>query len=1035
MKTSGLNKRRWLQPDKLYKKKFSSIVSAVLLILLTSVVGKAQNVTVTGHISNEAKQPVPQASVVVKGTTNGVSANDNGDFKISAPGNGTLVISSVGYTDQEVDVKNRTSITVTLSNQATTMNEVVVIGYGNQRKEAVTGSVASMSGEKLREVPSANVTDALQGRLPGVEMASTSSQPGAAMQIRIRGTRSLTASNDPLIVLDGIPFAGSISDIDPNIVKSIDILKDASATAIYGSRGANGVILVTTFKGTKGQKARISYNSYFGLKKVFAKYPMMNGPQFIALRKAAGKFTNGVDESDSINTDWQDLFYRTGIVTNHDLNVSGGTEKGNYNFGVGYYHDEAVIPTQQYTRFSLHGSLDQDVGKYIRVDFSTNNNYSITEGTQVGLYGVLSMSPLASPYNADGSWKRTVKMPLDEQWVYTRDIVDSLKDQWLSQTKAYGSYNSIYGEVKIPGVNGLKYRINVGLNFRQSNGGSYTAAGIGSSNPETPSTASISNALTTSWTIENLLTYDHTFNGKHQINAVALYSTEQSKYNSSYVAAKDIPSDAFQYYNLGRANGEITVDPNNQGYSVSGLMSWMGRVMYSYDGRYMVSATLRSDASSRLAPGHQWHTYPAVSAGWNIGNESFMKDVTVINMLKLRVGYGQTSNQAVDPYKTLGLLSTTPYNFGNTNYATGYYVSQLPNPSLGWEYSETWNYGLDFALLNNRLSGTIEYYVTNTNNILQNVNLPATSGVNSYTANIGKTQNKGLELSLNGVILQNKSGWTWEAGVNIYGNRNKLVQLASGSQQDVNNWWFVGHPINVIYDYQKIGLWQEKDPYLNILEPGGNAGMIKVKYTGGFNPDGTPVRAIGPDDRQIMSVDPKFQGGFNTRVAYKGFDLSAVGVFTNGGILISTIYSSAGYLNLLSGRRGNVNVDYWTPENTGAGYPKPGGIASGDNPKYGSTLGYFSASYLKIRTISLGYNFSRSNWVKKAGISNLRLYVTAQNPFVFFSPFHSETGLDPETNSYGDQNSAVSGYQHRLLTLGFNTPSTRNYLLGLNLTF
>src|SRR4051794_32634643 len=305
MKTSGLTKEKVLQPDRLYKKKFSSIVLAVLLILFTSIAGIAQNITVTGHISNEAKQPVPQASVVVKGSTNGVSANDNGDFKITAPGNGTLVISSVGYTEQEVDIKNRTSITVTLSNQSTTMNEVVVIGYGNQRKEAVTGSVASISGEKLREVPSANVTDALQGRLPGVEMTQTSSQPGAAMQIRIRGTRSLTASNDPLIVLDGIPFAGSISDIDPNNVKSIDILKDASATAIYGSRGANGVILVTTFKGVKGQKARISYNSYFGLKKVFAKYPMMNGPEFIALRKAAGKFTNGVDESDSVNTDWQ----------------------------------------------------------------------------------------------------------------------------------------------------------------------------------------------------------------------------------------------------------------------------------------------------------------------------------------------------------------------------------------------------------------------------------------------------------------------------------------------------------------------------------------------------------------------------------------------------------------------------------------------------------------------------------------------------------------------------------------------------------
>ncbi len=1035
MKTSGTNKEKVLQPDKLHKKELPSIVFTVVLILFTAITGKAQNVTVTGHITNGTNQPVPQASVVVKGTTNGVSADDKGDFKITAPGNGTLVISSVGYTDQEVDIKNRTSIAVTLSNQATTMNEVVVIGYGNQRKEAVTGSVASLSGEKLREVPSANVTDALQGRLPGVELASTSSQPGAAMQIRIRGTRSLTASNDPLIVLDGIPFAGSINDIDPNNVKSVDILKDASATAIYGSRGANGVILVTTIKGIKGQKARISYNGYFGVKKVFAEYPMMNGPEFIALRKAAGKFTNGVDESDSVNTDWQDLFYRTGIVTNHDLSVSGGSEKGSYNFGVGYYHDEAVIPTQQYTRFSLHASLDQEIGKYFRIGFSTNNNYSITQGTQVGLYGVLSMSPLASPYNPDGSWKRTVKLPLDEQWVYTKDIVDSLKDQWLNQTKDYGTYNTLYAEVKIPGVNGLKYRANIGLNFRQSNGGSYTGEGIGSSNATTPSTASISNSQTTNWTIENLLTYDHTFNGKHQVNAVALYSTEQSTYNSSSVAAKDIPSDAFQFYNLGQATGEITVDPNNQNYWVSGLMSWMGRIMYSYDSRYMLTATLRSDASSRLAPGHQWHTYPAVSAGWNIGNESFMKGITAINMLKLRVGYGQTSNQSIAPYATLGRLSTTPYNFGNDTYSTGYYVSQLPSPDLGWEYSETWNYGLDFALLNNRLSGTVEYYVTNTNNILLNVNLPSTSGVGSYTANIGKTQNKGFEFSLNGQILRDHNGWTWEAGINIYRNRNKLVQLASGQDRDEANWWFVGQPINVIYDYQKTGLWQEKDPYLNTLEPGGNAGMIKVKYTGGYNADGTPVRAIGPDDRQIMSVDPDFQGGFNTRVAYKGFDLSAVGVFTNGGILISTLYSSAGYLNLLSGRRGNVKVDYWTPDNTDATYPKPGGIASGDNPKYGSTLGYFNASYLKIRTISLGYNFARSNWVKRAGISNLRLYFTAQNPFVMFSPFHSETGLDPETNSYGDQNSAVSSYQHRLLTLGFNTPSTRNYLLGLNLTF
>jgi len=447
----------------------------------------------------------------------------------------------------------------------------------------------------------------------------------------------------------------------------------------------------------------------------------------------------------------------------------------------------------------------------------------------------------------------------------------------------------------------------------------------------------------------------------------------------------------------------------------------------------MISGTLRTDGSSRLAPGHKWHTYPAVSAGWNISNESFMKGVSFVDNLKLRVGYGQTSNQSVAPYATLGLLDTRPYNFGSVN-TVGYYVSILPNPNLGWEYSDTWNYGLDFSILKHRLSGTIEYYVTNTKDLLLGVSLPNTSGVTSYTANVGQTQNKGFELTLNGTILDNVNGWTWEAGVNFYTNRNKLVALASGQTRDEANAWFVGHNINSIFDYEKVGLWQDKDQYLSILEPGGNVGMIKVKYAGEYNADGSPKRAIGPADRQIIDTDPDFQGGFNTRVSYKGFDLSMVGVFKSGGILVSTLYGSSGYLNLMTGRRGNVKVDYWTPDNTDAEYPKPGGIMSSDNPKYGSTLGYFDASFLKIRTISLGYDFSR-NLIKNKDL-RMRMYFTVQNPFVLFSPYHKESGMDPETNSYGNENAAVTtSYQRRILTIGTNSPSTRNYVLGVNLTF
>lgn len=1022
----------------------------IAVSLLSSSLLHAQDVgdVVHGKIVDSSGSPVTGASILNVKTGKGTSAGTDGSFTIRAVKGQTLQISFVGYQATKVVYRGQANLAVTLFRENAILGDVVVIGYGTQRKEAVTGSVASIGGATLRQVPAPNISDALQGRLPGVAISQTSSQPGATMQIRIRGTRSLTATNDPLIVLDGIPYPGSIGDIDMNDVKSIDVLKDASATAIYGSRGANGVVLITTYKGTSGQEPRITANGYYGVNKIFSKYPMMNGPQFAALRQAAGLYLQqggaiqlGTDESLSNNTDWQSLFYQTGNVTNEDISVSAGTKRGSYNFGASFYNNVGIIPTQSYRRFTIHGSLDQHVGKYVRIGFTTNSNYNYTQGSNVGLYNVLSSSPLASPYDSAGNTKYIIAMPLDQQWVETKKVIDSLKNQYLSQQKGYATYNSVYGELQIPGVKGLAYRVNVGLNYNQTNSGSYTAVGVNSNNPTAPSTASASFANTTDWTIENLLTYDRSFN-KSQINALALYSTEKSQYNSTSLSGIGIPEDALQYYNIGTASQEIDVlpgVPQYQNYYQRGLLSWMGRLMYTYDNRYMVSATVRSDGASVLAPGHQWHTYPAVSAGWNVANESFMRGVSFVNLLKLRVGYGETSNQAVGPYSTLGLLSTNPYNFGSTGYATGYYVSQLPSPLLSWEYSKTWNYGVDFTMLNNRLSGTVEYYITKTNGLLQSVTLPPTAGVGSYTGNVGNTQNKGVEFSLEGTILRTHSGFTWDAGINMSFNRNKVTHLASGVPEDQSNWWFVGHPINVVYDYQKIGLWKDAADsaagHEGILQPGGNVGEIKVKYTGGYGANGVPNRAIDPDDRQIMNADPNFIGGFNTRVAYKGFDLSVVGIFQSGGILISTLYGSASYLNLMSGRRNNLNVDYWTPTNTGAKYPKPGGQISGDNPEYGSTLSYFSGSYLKISTLSLGYDFSR--FAKQFGIPQARIYVTAQNPFVTLSPYHKETGLDPETNSYADQYAAVplSSSLHRLLTQGYNTPATRSFLVGLNITF
>lgn len=773
----------------------------LLLLCLIPLCSIAQNITVKGIVKDNLGESVIGANVTEKGTTNGMITDLDGNFSLTVQKNATLVISYIGYVTQEIAIKGNTNLNIILKEDSKALEEVVVIGYGTARKSDVTGSIASVGGDKLQEMPSTNITYALQNRVAGVDMTQTSSQPGATMQIRIRGTRSLTASNDPLVVLDGIPFMGNLSDINPGDIKSMDILKDASSTAIYGSRGANGVILITTNRGAQGTPAKFTYNGYVGAKSVFSKYPMMDGPKYAEMRKYAGKFENSLDESDDMNTDWQDLLYRTGMVNSHDVSVAGGTNNGSYSFGAAYYKDQGVIPTQNYTRYSLRGSFDQGVGKYFRFGLTTNSNYNVTKGSNIDLYSVLNNTPLVNPYNEDGSLKRTVKLnSQDENFVVTRDVVENLEDSWLNEKKGFGTYNNLFAEVQCPWVKGLKYRVNLGLNYRSTKGGVFTGEGINSSTADTPSTASLEHTETTNWAIENLITYDRTF-GKHQLNIVGMYSAEETVYTKSHIAARDIPAEYLQYYNLGRAEGTITVNPDNWDYQKSGLMSWMGRAMYTYDNRYMLMATVRADASSRLAKGHQWHTYPAVSAGWNIGQESFMDDLEWLDILKVRVGYGQTSNQAVAPYSTWGKLSTRPYNFGPTGYATGYYVSALPNYDLGWEYSSTWNFGLDFTLLGGRLSGTFEYYIQKTSDLLQSVNLPSTSGVSSYVGNVGKTENKGVEFTLNGTILDNHNGWTWDASINISANRNKLTELASGAERDEANNWFVGHPIDAIYDY------------------------------------------------------------------------------------------------------------------------------------------------------------------------------------------------------------------------------------------
>jgi len=1015
-------------------------LAALLLALPFSA--KAQNINVSGTVTSQSGESVIGAAVAVPNSQNGAITGVDGTYSIQVSPAATLEVSCIGYKTQLIPVQGRTRIDIVLEEDAEQLEATVVIGYGTARRQDVTGSIVSVGGDNLRAVPAGDITRALDGRVAGVEMTQTNSKPGSSMQIRIRGQRSLSASNDPLIVLDGMPFMGSLSDISTSDIKSMDILKDAASTAIYGSRGANGVILITTYKGVEGQAPKVSFNSYVTLKKA-VKYPMMPRDKYIQMRQMAGQYTNTLDESDDQYTDWQDMFYRTGYTQNYDLNITGGTKNGSYRFGTTYYNDEAVIPTQGFNRIAINGSVDQKIGKYFRVGFTTNTSYTTNAGNQVDMYAVLSKSPLVVPYDEEGNLKYRINMPSDnDQYVWDRKRVEELTAQgvYVNESKSIATYNTGFVQVNIPGVEGLSFKTSVGLNYRNSKGGSFTGVGVNGS-ATSPNSASWSYNDNFNWTIENLLSFDRTF-GKHRINAVALYSAEQTTYTSQSMNGKNIPNELFQYYNIGSAvASDITVNGGN--YTQTGLLSYMGRVMYTYDDRYMISAAVRSDASSRLATGHKWHTYPAISAGWNIHNESFMENSRGwLDELKLRVGYGETSNQAINAYATLGRLSTMQYNFADDKYATGYYVSTLPNEDLGWEYSQTWNFGLDFGFFQGRLRGTLEYYMVDTKDILLNLDLPSTSGVSSTTANIGATQNRGLELSLNGTIID-KGDWTWTAGMNIYANRNKLVALADGTTENKGQAWFVGYPLNCIYDYEYDGLWQEGDPYMDILEPSAEVngmkqaiGSIKVKYHGDYNADGTPTRAIDSNDQVPISAEALFQGGFNTNLKWRNWDLSVIGSFQAGGILLSSLHSSNSYLNMLSGRRGQLDVDYWTPTNKNAHYPRPGALNSSDNPKYASTLAQFDGSFFKIRTITLAYSFHKLPALRRAGIDNLRVYATLQNPgLVLFSEFTRQTGLDPETNANGGSTASGRPGPSRLSYVGFNTPNTRNFLIGVNLTF
>jgi TonB-linked SusC/RagA family outer membrane protein len=982
-------------------------LSLIIIFNLFALSSSAQTPTVKGRVVDETGQPVPGATVQVKGTSRAVSADSSGAFIIGVSTGEVLVFTSVGYAATEIKIAGTKALLVTINSAANALDQVVVVGYGTQRRKDVTGSVASVNETALKEVPADNIQGALQGKAAGLEIQTAGTTPGSDMQIRIRGIRSINGSNAPLAILDGIPFDGSLTDINLNDVAPVDILKDASATAIYGSRGANGVILISTKKGRSGQ-ALVSFSDYYGAGNVAWKYPVFNPTEYEAMG-GISTYTLGYMplEQKSIangtSTNLQNLLYQTANKTDNNITISGGSAEGSvYSLGGGYYKETSVLPGQDFTRYSVRASIDTKVGKHIRVGLNTINNLTVTNGSQFVKYGVmfplLSLSPLM-PADTNGVIVQSPAGNPNDGLTYNPLYLRNNNNNWVDKVTRLRTFNSLYGEYEF--MPGLKYRFNLGLTFTQEEDdqfqGQDTKANPSFFRAGKGNMASVNNTPAWGYTAENIITYDKTIK-KNRFNFTGLYSIEEFNQHNAYVQKDSIDQDFIQFYNLGKAS---TTDPP----VVSGsqlawaLISYMARFNYVYDNGYMLTITGRMDGSSRLANGHKWHEYPVASAGWNITNEHFMRNQKLFNNLKLRAGFGQTSNQSINPYQSLGNVSnsnnlggtgtgtTIRYNYGPT-VVTGYNLLSLPNPNLDWEYTKTVNIGLDWGILKNRISGNIDYYHQHTDKILYSVTLPATSGVaGPYTTNVGQMQNWGMEFTVSSVNIQ-KGKFTWTTDLNLFFNRNKLLSLTNGVTQDVANQLFVGKSMTSIYDHQKLGIWQ-KGEAAQAAVYNSLPGQLKLQD---YNHDGV-INAS--DEHVIGNGDAKLQGGMANRLSYKGFDFSFVMYARFGGLLISQIHQPTSlYLTQLGGDRNQVKVDYWTPTNPTNWFPSPANVTSPVTSAW-TTLGYYNASFVKLSSINFGYTLS-PDVLKKIGAQSLRVYASVDNVATLFSPYKKLTGIDPE---------------------------------------
>ncbi|GAB4010532.1 TonB-dependent receptor [Spirosoma migulaei] len=993
----------------------------------------AQERTVTGRIlSGDDNKALPGVSVAVKGTTRGTTSDANGDYRIGVPNNqSVLVFSAVGFVSQEVSVGNKSAINLTLTTDNRSLNEVVVIGYGTQKKSQTTGAISSITPKQITEQPVTNIGQAMQGRVAGVDVAQSGSRPGSVPTIRIRGRRSFNAGNDPLYVVDGIPLAREYEDINPNDVGSMEILKDATATAIYGARGANGVVLITTKRGNPTGKTTISYDNYVGFTDALDKVKLFSGSEFAEFVREAYRTTGNYKDANgnpvptgvadayadskvavlggdpnvaaglaaNRNTDWQSLILKQGIQQSHTIGIQGGNEKTQFYLSAGYFQDKGIMPGLDFTRYSLRANIDHQINKVLKVGLASYMMYYLRNGENLNPYNfTLQQNPLGRPYDDNGN---LIFSPTNDA-LLTNPLAEVIPGAQIEERKKYRIFNSVYAEVNI--LDGLKYRVNFGPDFTINRYGRFIGAQTNARKFGDPQ-ASNSATFNFDYTLENFLTYNKKI-GDHNFGITALQSIQRDNSEFNNINVQGVPAESQSFYNVGNASSVLGVG--------SGLIQWtinsyMGRINYDYKDKYLVTATIRRDGSSRFGENTKYGNFPGIALGWNISNEEFMKGSSWVDLLKLRVSRGSVGNQGVAPYQTQGLLDRTVYAFGTTP-AYGYRPNTIGNPDLRWETSTTTNIGVDFSLWRGRLTGAIELYKTRTTDLLLSDQLPTSIGFNAVTRNIGETQNKGIEVSLSTVNVNTKGGFKWTSDIVFSKNTEAIISLFNGPIDDVGNKRFIGKPLTEFYDYKKAGIWQtnEADAAKSYQSA---VGQIKVQDT---NNDGK----ITADDRVFLGSDiPTWSGGITNRFSYKGFDLNFFIYARIGQTILSGFHRDN---NQLAGRYEQIKVDYWTPNNPTNEFPRPN--SSQEFPVYNSAIIYFDGSFVKVRNINFGYTFPASI-ASKLRLQSLRIFTSIQQPFIFSSYRSKYNGVDPET-------SASDG----VVSNGV-VPATRVTTFGLNVKF